>query len=84
MTYAIVLNKSDLARETPRAWGFWGDEPAVNTSQGSFCSETVWFPKSQCTLQDHSPDTYRLLAPDWLAKKNGCSNTKYDGIERIK
>ncbi len=69
MTYAIVLNKSDLTRETPKAWGFW--------------ESCAWFPKSLCTLQDHAPDKYRLLAPDWLARKNGCANTKYDGIERI-
>ncbi len=83
MPYAVILNKSDLTRETPRAWGFWEPEPTVHSTVGSVCSETVWFPKSQCTLQDHAPDTYRLVLPDWLARKTGLSNTKYDGIDKI-
>ncbi len=83
MSYAIVLNKSDLTRETPRAWGFWEPGELACSSGGAAYSETVWFPKSQCTLQDHAPDTYRLVIPDWLARKTDLNNTKYDGIDKI-
>lgn len=81
MTYAIVLNKSDLTRDTPKAWGFW-KSCAVACSPHCCCA-TAWFPKSQCQLEDHAPDTYRLLAPDWLAKKNGCANTSFEGIDYV-
>ena len=83
MTYAIVLNKSDLTRETPKAWGFWESGGFAYSSAGAAYSETVWFPKSQCTLEDHAPDKYRLLLPDWLARKTGMNNTEYDGIDKI-
>ena len=83
MSYAIVLNKSDLTRETPKAWGFWESGDFACASVGAAYSETVWFPKSQCTLVNHGPGLCLLTIPDWLARKTGLNNTKYDGIERI-
>ena len=82
MSYAILLKKSDLVRETPRAWGFWEPE-TVHSSAGAFACGTEWLPKSQCTLEDHSPDHFRLIMPDWLGKKLAWVNTSFDGIDRI-
>ena len=83
MPYAIVLNKSDLTRETPKAWAFWDAGDVACGSVGAACSETVWFPKSLCTLTDLGPDLYQLVIPDWLARKTGLNNTKYDGIDKV-
>jgi len=84
MSYSLVLKKSDLVRETQRAWGFWDGSDFACSSVGIARSETVWFPKSQCTIQDHAPDLYRLIIPDWLAKKTGLNYTGYEGIDYIK
>ena len=51
----ITLNIQSVKRETPKAW-------LAILKNGS----EIWFPKSQCSIDDNS-----LTLPDWLAKAKG-------------
>jgi hypothetical protein len=51
-----------LVAETDSAWG---------VSEGGFADETIWLPKSACSVEGKGQGMISLWVPDWLATKKG-------------
>jgi hypothetical protein len=56
----VEISFEELVRETPAAF-------LLKMEEGIF-GEKVWFPKSQCTLDE---ETKTIEVPEWLAIEKG-------------